>query len=54
VVSACWCSSALWGRCLVVIECDISQKVDWTYLVDCMASAVAVSKSSGYFSCGDT
>jgi hypothetical protein len=36
-------SKALWGRCLVVVERDISRKVD------CMASSVAGSNFDGFF-----
>jgi hypothetical protein len=42
----------IWGRCLAVVECDISRKVDWMSRAYCMASLVTVSNSDGFFSVG--
>jgi hypothetical protein len=48
VVSARRSSSELWGRYAAVVGCDISRKVDWSWIADCMTSSVAGSNSDGF------
>jgi hypothetical protein len=51
VVSACWSTSALWGRCLL-FEHFISRKVDWAPRANGMACLVSGSNSHGFFHVG--
>jgi hypothetical protein len=49
MVSAWRSLSALWERCLVVVERDVSRKVDWKSRTECMTVSVARSNCDEYF-----
>jgi hypothetical protein len=49
MVSGRQSSNTLSGRCLAVVEHNISRKVHWTLRADCIASSVTRCNSDGFF-----